>query len=143
MFSIEEFKYYLGETILCYQLIEHDLKIIYAGMLKGNFNDNIAITNEEYHGLGQIVKALQELENNNNKAFFSYADYKLLKSLARERNYFCHQCIIDFGYIQNFLTSNEYKLACNKLKKANSEILSLQKQTEKIRLFILKKLNRI
>lgn len=143
MFGIDEFKYYLGETILCYQLIEHDLKIIYAGMLRGNFNDNIAIVSDEYHGMGQIIKALQELENGSKNSFFSFADYKLLKSLARERNYFCHQCIIDFGYIKNFLNSNEYKLACDKLKKANCEILPLQKQTEKIRLAILKKLNRI
>ena len=69
--------------------------------------------------------------------------YKILKKLAKDRNYYCHQCAIDFGYIQNFIYSTEYKKNYNKLQSVNTEIKRMQKLTEDFRLEILKKYNRL
>ena len=41
MNDFDKYKYLLGETISLYQFMENDLKLIYAGMLKGNFYKNI------------------------------------------------------------------------------------------------------
>ena len=143
MNNFDNYKYLLGETIINYQLIENDLKMIYAGMLSGDFNDNIDYADKTFHGLGQIINALQKLDNSDNKPYFSKEDYKILKNLARDRNYYCHQCAIDFGYIQNFIYSSEYKKNYSKLQKVNTEIKRMQKLTEDFRFEILKKYNRI
>lgn len=143
MNNFDNYKYLLGETIINYQLIENDLKMIYAGMLSGDFNDNIDYVDKTFHGLGQIIIALQKLDNSDNKPYFSKEDYKILKNLARDRNYYCHQCAIDFGYIQNFINSTEYKKNYSKLQLVNTEIKRMQKLTEDFRFEILKKYNRI
>ena len=143
MNNFDNYKYLLGETIINYQLIENDLKMIYAGMLSGDFNDNIDYVDKTFHGLGQIIIALQKLDNSDNKPYFSKEDYKILKNLARDRNYYCHQCAIDFGYIQNFINSTEYKKNYSKLQSVNTEIKRMQKLTEDFRFEILKKYNRI
>ena len=143
MNNFDNYKYLLGDTIINYQLIENDLKMIYAGMLTGDFNDNIDYADKTFHGLGQIINALQKLDNSDNKPYFSKEDYKILKNLARDRNYYCHQCAIDFGYIQNFINSTEYKKNYSKLQSVNTEIKRMQKLTEDFRFEILKKYNRI
>ena len=143
MNNFDNYKYLLGETIINYQLIENDLKMIYAGMSSGDFNDNIDYVDKTFHGLGQIIIALQKLDNSDNKPYFSKEDYKILKNLARDRNYYCHQCAIDFGYIQNFINSTEYKKNYSKLQSVNTEIKRMQKLTEDFRFEILKKYNRI
>ena len=143
MNNFDNYKYLLGDTIINYQLIENDLKMIYAGMLSGDFNDNIDYVDKTFHGLGQIINALQKLDNSDNKPYFSKEDYKILKKLAKDRNYYCHQCAIDFGYIQNFINSTEFKKNYSKLQSVNTEIKRMQKLTEDFRLEILKKYNRI
>ena len=61
MDNFDKYKYILGETIVLYQFLENDLKIIFAGILKGNFYKNIEYVRSEYKGLGQVIKALEEL----------------------------------------------------------------------------------
>lgn len=143
MLNLNNYKYMIGETILFYQLIENDLKLIYAGMLKGDFDRNLIIVNNEYHGMGQIINALKKLDNSDGKPYFADNDYKLLSKLAKERNYYCHQCYVDFCYVQNFIYSKQYSESCDKLEKTNGEIQHIQGQTEDIRLKILKQFNRI
>ena len=41
MEDFDRYKYILGETIMLYQFMENDLKLIYAGMLSGNFYKNL------------------------------------------------------------------------------------------------------
>ena len=102
---------------------------------------SLASKNEETKKI--IINALQKLDNSDNKPYFSKEDYKILKNLARDRNYYCHQCAIDFGYIQNFINSTEYKKNYSKLQSVNTEIKRMQKLTEDFRFEILKKYNRI
>jgi len=142
--NYKDFEFYVGETIGYYQLIEHDLKLIYAGMLKGeDFSKNIELVNANFKGLGQVIKALEVLDNTDGKPNFSKESYKILMKLAKERNYFCHQCFQDFRYIPNFENSKEYAIACEKLVQANAQIRAMHAQTEKFRLAILHRYKRI
>lgn len=143
MTEFEHYKFLLGETIMMYQLIENDLKMIYAGMLKGDFTTNFEKTNNMFHGLTQIINKLQGLDQSDNKPYFTKGDYKLLKDLAKKRNYFCHQCCLDFAYNTNFQNSKVFHNSYNELQQVNKKITGIQKQTEDFRLDILKKFNRI
>lgn len=39
--NFDEFKILHSETIMYYQVVEHDLKLIYAYMHEGDVNDNL------------------------------------------------------------------------------------------------------
>ncbi len=143
MDSFDNFKYLLGETIMLYQFIENDLKIIYAGMLNGNFFKNIQLVRSTYKGLGQIIQALENLDNSDNTPYFDKNTYFLLNKLARQRNYYCHQCCIDFAYNPNFRESIDFKESYTKLMETNAIIKNIQSQTELHKSKVLQKFNRI
>jgi hypothetical protein len=123
--------------------MENDLKLIYAGMLSGNFYKNIDKVRSTYKGLGQIIIALEELDNSDGSPYFSRETYALLNKLARQRNYYCHQCCMEFCYNPYFEDSPEFADSLEKLMDTNTTIKSIQEQTEKHRINILTRYNRI
>ena len=143
MDDFDRYKYLLGETIMRYQFMENDLKLIYAGMLDGVFYKNIEQVRSTFKGLGQIVQALEELDNSDFNPYFTKETYILLNKLARQRNYYCHQCCVDFCYDPFFMDSPEFKDSLDKLIRTNESIKSVQEQTEKHREMILAKYNRV
>lgn len=143
MDNFDKYKYFLGETITLYQFMENDLKLIYAGMLSGNFYKNIDKVRSIYKGLGQIIMALEELDNSDGNPYFSKDTYALLNKLARQRNYYCHQCCMEFCYNPYFRDSPEFNESFEKLLKTNESIKHIQEQTEKHRINILTRYNRI
>ena len=142
MDDFEEYKFLLGETIILYQFMENDLKLMYAGLLGGSFYKNIDMVRSTYKGLGQIVIALEELDSKDSSPYFTKETYLLLSKLARQRNYYCHQCCMDFCYNPYFRESPEFKDSLNSLKRTNLSIKNVQSQVEKHRRAILDKLNR-
>ena len=143
MDDFDKYKYLLGETIILYQLMENDLKLIYAGMLEGNFYKNIEKVRSTYKGLGQIVQALEELDNSDSAPYFNRDTYMLLNKLARQRNYYCHQCSVEFCYNPFFRDSIEFKDSLEGLIRTNENIKSVQSQTSSHRESILARYNRI
>ena len=143
MDEFDEYKYLLGETIILYQLMENDLKLIYAGMLEGSFYKNIEMVRGTYKGLGQIILALEELDNSDRAPYFNKDTYVLLNKLARQRNYYCHQCCVDFCYNPYFRDSIEFKDSLAKLRITNTNIKSVQSQTSNHRASVLAKYNRV
>ena len=141
MDEFDEYKYLLGETIILYQLMENDLKLIYAGMLNGNFFSNIGKVRATYKGLGQIIIALEELDNSDQRPYFSKDTYVLLSKLARQRNYYCHQCSVDFCYDPYFMDSAEFRDSLDKLRRTNEIIKSVQTQTSNFRADVLSRNN--
>lgn len=123
--------------------MENDLKLIYAGMLEGDFFKNVNIVRGTFKGLGQIVLALEELDNSDSSPYFSKDTYNLLNKLARQRNYYCHQCSIDFCYDPYFRESAEFLDALEKLKITNFNIKSVQEQTSIHREQILARYSRV
>lgn len=143
MDNFDKYKYLLGETIILYQLMENDLKLIYAGMLEGNFYKNIEKVRSTYKGLGQIVQALEELDNSDSSPYFNRETYMLLNKLARQRNYYCHQCSVEFCYNPFFRESIEFRDSLEGLIRTNENIKSVQSQTSNHRESILARYNRI
>lgn len=143
MDNFDKYKYILGETIVLYQFLENDLKIIFAGILKGNFYKNIEYVRSEYKGLGQVVKALEELDNSDSSPYFSKETYVVLNKLARQRNYYCHQCCVDFAYNPDFKNSIEFKESLEKLIDTNNSIKYVQPQIEEHKTNVLNRFNRV
>lgn len=143
MNDFDKYKYLLGETITLYQFMENDLKLIFAGMLKGNFYKNIEYVRSEYKGLGQVIKALEELDNSDATPYFSKDTYFMLSKLARQRNYYCHQCCMDFAYIPDFENSIEFKDSLGTLMDTNKNIKHIQTQIEIHKNDVLSKFNRV
>ena len=143
MDEYDRYKYLLGETVLLYQMMENDLKLIYAGMQEGNFFKNIETVRSTYKGLGQIIMALEELDNTHSTPYFTQETYNLLNKLARQRNYYCHQCSLDFCYDPYFRQSIEFKDSIAKLERTNEIIKSVQAQTSGHRANVLARYNRV
>lgn len=143
MNEFDQYKYLLGETIMLYQFMENDLKLIYAGMLDGVFYKNIEIVRSNFKGLGQIVQALEQLDHSDSNPYFTKETYILLNKLARQRNYYCHQCCVDFCYNPYFMQSPEFRDSLEKLIRTNDSIKAVQTQTEQHRQRILAKYNRV
>ena len=135
--EFDEYKYLLGETVMLYQFMENDLKLIYAGMQEGPFYKNIEMVRSTYKGLGQIIIALEEFDNRDGSPYFSSETYALLSKLARQRNFYCHQCCMDFCYNPYFRDSVEFKDGLQSLRKTNASLKSIQAQTQKHRESIL------
>ena len=143
MDNFDKYKYILGETIVLYQFLENDLKIIFAGILKGNFYKNIEYVRSEYKGLGQVIKALEELDNSDSSPYFSKETYIVLNKLARQRNYYCHQCCVDFAYNPDFKNSIEFRESLEKLIDTNNSIKYVQPQIEEHKTNVLNRFNRV
>lgn len=130
--SIEEFKQYHSETIMYCQCIEHDLKWIYSYMHKGDQYDTF--DKLEKKTLGTLIKMLKSLDNSSGKLFISNDDYNFLKQMSEKRNYWCHQCFIEFIYEEDYSCSDEYNAVCNKLKRDHDRLERVSNIVEKIRL---------
>ena len=143
MDTFDKYKYLLGETIMLYQLMENDLRLMFAGMTSGDFYANLDKVKATYKGLGQLVVALEQLDNSDSSPYFTAETYALLNRLARQRNYYCHQCCLDFCYNPQFRDTVEYKQSLERLEKTNEIIKSIQAQTNKHRELILSRYNRM
>ena len=91
MAYLDEFHRVVGDTILECQRIEHDIKLIYAGMLKGNFDRNIKIV--ENKSLGTVLALLETLDNSDQKPYFHQEDYRLLYDIKRYPQLACAQVV--------------------------------------------------
>lgn len=95
----ETFKIIHSELILQVQLIENDLRFIYAAMKPGDFDRNVDYL--EKANLGRIIAELKELDYSDGYPDLSEKDYRLLNRIREIRNYWCHQCYLDFVYISD------------------------------------------
>ena len=85
MNEYDRYKFLLGETVILYQMMENDLKLIYAGMLGGNFFKNVENVRSMYKGLGQVIMALEELDNTNRTPYFTKETYNTRLTALRLR----------------------------------------------------------
>lgn len=130
--NINDFKMLHSETIMYYQLIERDLKLIYSYMCKGDIGEHFS--NIENKTLGQMVKMLKDLDNSDGKPLISSSDYNFLSQISENRNLWAHNCFTDFIYIKNWENSKEYKRLCDKLVKDHDRVSKASNILEKIRI---------
>ena len=124
MNKLEQFKIFLGDTIMLYQVIENDMRIIKAQMKAGDPKVNLEEDREKYKGLGQIIYALEELDKSSNPRFFADDFYRNLKRISHFRNYYCHECAIEFVYESKF-PNPKFEEVFNKLKADHEELYNM------------------
>ena len=91
--------------VMCYcQCIEHDIKLIYASMSLTPSEEIRKWT------LGQTVESLADLERGRKDPFFTREDYRLLRKLTAVRNFYAHECYVDWVY-----DKSRFKEAAEKL----------------------------
>ena len=130
--NFDTFKIIHSETIMYYQIIEHDLKLIYAYMRRGKPSNNyVEIKNKT---LGQIVSILKDLDNSDGEPLISKEDYNFLSQIKDNRNLWAHRNFIEFVYEQEFLSSKAYLKQYQKLTKDHDRVERVYKVLEKIRL---------
>ena len=95
--TFDEFKILHSETVMYYQIIEHDLKYIYSYMLKGDIDEHFDKIGTRT--LGQMVKMLKDLDNSDGDPLISASDYNFLSQITDNRNLWCHSNFTDFIYI--------------------------------------------
>ncbi len=130
--TLDDFHFMIGQTIMCCQVIEHDVKRIYAAMHIGDFYDTLAKI--EKWSLGQTVQKLKELDFSSKNRYISASDYNFLKQMTEKRNHWCHQTYQKFLYNKQFLQSKEYADECHKLERDNERLSNVCKALEKVRI---------
>lgn len=122
----------IGVLIKKCQCIEHDVKIMYAGMLRGDFNENLnTVINKP---LGLVLKKLEGLDYSDDSPYLSREDYSLLNEIKDIRNYWVHKGYIDFMYGTVEGCQNRIAKQYQKLTGDCSRLISLAQQLENIRI---------
>lgn len=58
--TLEDFHYTLGQTIMYCQIIENDVKLIYAAMFEGDMNETLAMIINKKWTLGKTIVELKK-----------------------------------------------------------------------------------
>ena len=133
----DRFKLIHSELIQQVQCIEYDLKLIYAAMHKGDFEKNFETLSKA--NLGKIARELRELDHSDNFPELSDEDYKVIDEIRIIRNYWCHQCYLDFVYIQdNYQREIKFQEIAQRLHYDENRTYALMQKMEQIRVMIVK-----
>lgn len=130
--NLENFHLLVGKTIMYCQIIEHDVKHIYAAMHKGDYYDNL--DKVEKWTLGKAVQELKKMDFETKDHYISASDYNFLKQMTEKRNHWCHKCYQEFVYDDNFLQSKAYANECRKLQRDCRRLFSVWQSLEKVRI---------
>lgn len=128
----DEFHLCLGQIIKFCQCIEHDIKLIYAGMAKGDLVENYKMIQKET--LGSAVCLLQDLDRLRSSPFFSNRDYYMLRNITKIRNYWAHQGYVDYLYEPPKSVNLKFSEQLQKLQEDKERLKLLHEATQKIRL---------
>lgn len=138
----DKFKLIHSELIMQVQLIENDLKLIYAGMHKGNFDKNFNML--EKSNLGTTIRKLKELDYSDGHPDLSKRDYEVLEQIREIRNYWCHQCFLDYVYVKDDRQREyQFQQVARRLCEDENRTWDLHEHLEKLRIKILENYDRI
>lgn len=120
------------------QYIEHNLRRIYAAMRDGEFEDNFRAV--EKCNLGKITKELEALDYSDDCPELSEDIYKMINEIREIRNYWCHQCYLDFIFIHNdYEREREFQKIAKRLQRDENRTHDLSRRLEKLYFYILNK----
>ncbi len=140
--TYDTFKMIHSELIQQVQGIEYDLKLIYAAIKDGDFEKNF--TEVQNFSLGEIARDLKELDYSDNIPDLSKEEYDTINDIRIMRNYWCHQCYIDFMYINNdALREEKFSEIAKRLCSDENRTYALFKKLESFRITELKTYGRI
>ena len=133
----DTFKLIHSELIQQVQCIEYNLKLVYAAMHKGNFEKNFQSVNKA--NLGKIARELCALDHSDNFPELTEKDYELIDEIRIIRNYWCHQCYIDFVYIQDdYQRERKFQEIAQRLHYDENRTYALMEKTERLRMRIIR-----
>ena len=78
--TLNEFHFMIGQTLMYCQVIEHDVKYIYAAMHVGRFEDNLEEIKK--YSLGQTLQKLRELDFSDKNSYISEVLIDLKNSIS-------------------------------------------------------------
>lgn len=134
----DTFKLIHSELIMSVQYIEQDLKLIYSILKDGEFYNNYS--DVENFPLGKLLKSFHEMDQELGYSKFKEKDYDLLNQIRELRNYWCHQCYIDFHYIEDPQAHEKaFQKVAAKLRGDELRVYELQQKIEKLRKSVEKK----
>lgn len=134
----ETFKLIHSELIQQVQCIEFNLRRIYAAMCEGDFEENYQRL--EKSNLGQITNVLYDLDYGDDCPELSSEDYQLITDIRKIRNYWCHQCYLDYIYIENDMKREcKFQKIAKRLQQDENRTYALSCKTEKIYFSIYRK----
>lgn len=139
--ELNRFHFMVGQTIMYCQIIEHDVKHIYAAMHNGDYYDNLARV--EKWTLGKVVQELKAIDFETDDHYIDASDYNFLKQMTEKRNHWCHETYQNFVYNEQFLQSKEYANECRKLQRDNERLSAVYKALESVRVKAQKKFRNI
>lgn len=138
----DKFKLIHSDLIMQVQCIENDLRIIYAAMKSGDFDDNF--DDLEKANLGRIIRELKRLDRSDGHPDLAEDDYELIDQIREIRNYWCHQCYLDFIYVPDYYEREQrFQEIAERLSHDESRTLDLQEKLENLRFQKLREYNRI
>lgn len=134
----DTFKLIHSELIQQVQCIEYNLRRTYAAMCEGDFEQNFESL--EKSNLGKIARKLEELDYSDDCPELSEEDYEFIDDIREIRNYWCHQCYLDFVYISNDRKREiQFQKIAKRLQNDENKTFTLSKKSEKIFFYIWKK----
>lgn len=127
--NTDRFRNLLGEIIEYFQCIEYDMKRIYSAMSAGDYDDCMDML--EGNNWGKILNRLKKLDYSDNDPYLCENEYQLLDEIRDRRNYWCHQCYLDYVYIENHYEREE-RLArlIRQLENEKNRVFKLQSRLE-------------
>ena len=132
------FKMIHSELIMSVQYIEQDLRIIYSTIKPGDYRDNYAIVDAA--PLGKLLKELHELDEEVGYSKIKENHYQLLDQIREIRNYWCHQCYLDFHYEEDQVEhEKKAQRVMERLHFDETRVYELQQKMEKLRKSVVKK----
>lgn len=136
--ELNDFHTLVGQTIMYCQIIEHDVKLIFAIMCKGDISETLNMIEKERWTLGLAINELRALDSQGGKIpNISEADYDFLKQMTKKRNYWCHSAYLKFVYDNKYMEHAEYKEICENLIHDNTQLKRVFKNLESIKLKLL------
>lgn len=129
--TINRFKLLHSEIILYYQCIEFDLRRIYSAMSSEDFYDSMDELSDKNWGV--LLNRLEELDYSDDDPFFSEEEYNQLDKMRTRRNYWCHQCYLDFIYIQDdWKQESKLQSLTRQLEKEHNQAYTLHRKMQEI-----------
>ena len=134
----DTFKLIHSELIMSVQYIEQDLRIIYSSVKPGDYKKNYEIVDKV--PLGKILKELHELDEDLGYSKIKANDYALLDQIREIRNYWCHQCYLDFHYEENPVKHEQkFQEVAKRLHFDELRVYDLYEKIEKLRKNVVSK----
>ena len=127
----DQFKILHSEIMEYFQCIEYDLKRIYSGMSSDDFDDEMDILGTS--NFGNTLRKLKKLDYSDEDPWLSDYEYEQLDHIRELRNYWCHQCYLDFVYIDNdWQQDMKFQHIANRLQNERNRVYNLHRKLQEL-----------